>query len=109
MRLDVPYFSIYSVQRQTILPTTGKWVTHIAACCPPDFYSYSIKLNQEIFFLLYCRFLQVVAYRQFTRMIHSKLKDRRIPLPACAYTAIHFTHSDECKGYDDLETDDESL
>ena len=46
-------------------------------------------------------------------MIHGKLKDRRIPLPACAYTAIYFTHNikngDEFKGYDDLETDNESL
>ncbi|CAB4020702.1 Hypothetical predicted protein [Paramuricea clavata] len=59
------------------------------------------------------RFLRVVAYRQFTRMIHGKLKDRRIPLPACAYTAIHLTHNnkngDEFEGYDDLETDDENL
>ena len=46
-------------------------------------------------------------------MIHGKLKDRRIPLPACAYTAIHLTYNikngDEFEGYDDLETDDESL
>ena len=46
-------------------------------------------------------------------MINGKLKDRRIPLPACAYTAIHFTHNikncDEFKGYDDLETVNESL
>ena len=46
-------------------------------------------------------------------MIHGKLKDRRIPLPACAYTAIHLTHNikngDEFEGYDDLERDDESL
>jgi hypothetical protein len=70
-------------------------------------------LNQEILFLLYCRFLQVVAFRQFTRMIHGKLNYRRIPLPACAYTAIHFTHNikngGEFQGYDDLETDNESL
>jgi hypothetical protein len=46
-------------------------------------------------------------------MIHGKLNYRRIPLPACAYTAIHLTHNikngDEFEGYDDLETDDESL
>ena len=46
-------------------------------------------------------------------MIHAKLKDRRIPLPACAHTAIRLTHNiktdDEFTGYDDLETDDESL
>jgi hypothetical protein len=46
-------------------------------------------------------------------MINGKLKDRRIPLHACAYTAIHFTHNikncDEFEGYDDLETDNESL
>lgn len=45
-------------------------------------------------------------------MIHGKLKDRRIALPSCAYSAIRSTHNvkndDEFKGYDDLETDDES-
>ena len=47
-------------------------------------------------------------------MVHGKLRDRRIPLPACAYTAIRSTHhikndddDDEFQGYDDLETDDE--
>jgi hypothetical protein len=46
-------------------------------------------------------------------MVHGKLRDRRIPLPACAYTAIRMTHNtkndNEFKGYDDLETDEESL
>ena len=45
-------------------------------------------------------------------MIHGKLKDRRISLPSCAYSAVRSTHNvrndDEFKGYDDLETDDES-
>ena len=45
-------------------------------------------------------------------MIDGKLKDMRIALPSCAYSAIRSTHNvrndDEIKGYDDLETDDES-
>jgi hypothetical protein len=71
------------------------------------------KIEPRKLFLLYCRFLRGVAYRQFTHMIHAKLKDRRIPLPACAHTTIRLTHNiktdDEFTGYDDLETDDESL
>ena len=46
-------------------------------------------------------------------MVHRKLKDRRVPLPACAYTAIRLAYTskndDEFKGYEDLESDDESL
>jgi hypothetical protein len=56
-------------------------------------------------------FLSVVAYWQFTRMVHGRLKDKRIPLPSCAYTAIRSTHKptdDAFTGYDELETDDES-
>ncbi|XP_028416038.1 uncharacterized protein LOC114539600 [Dendronephthya gigantea] len=37
------------------------------------------------------RFFRVVAYRQFTRMVHGILHDKRIPLPACAYHAIRST------------------
>jgi hypothetical protein len=57
------------------------------------------------------RFLRVVAYRQFTRMVHGRLKDKIIPLPSCAYTAIRSTHKptdDAFTGYDELETDDET-
>jgi hypothetical protein len=44
-------------------------------------------------------------------MVHDRLKDKRIPLPSCAYTAIRSTHKhtdDAFTGYDELETDDES-
>ena len=57
------------------------------------------------------RFLRVVAYRQFTRMVHGRLKDKRIPLPACAYNVIRSTYEikDEgFTGYEELETSDES-
>ncbi|XP_046862728.1 uncharacterized protein LOC124456292 [Xenia sp. Carnegie-2017] len=37
------------------------------------------------------RFFRVVAYRQFTRMVHGILRDKRIPLPACAYHVIRKT------------------
>jgi len=36
-----------------------------------------------------CRYLQSVAYREFPRLVYGYLGKRRIPLPACAYTAIH--------------------
>ena len=59
------------------------------------------------------RFFQGVAYRQFTRMVHGWLKDRRIPLPSCAYNIIHVhtTHKpkhDAFMGFDEIETDVES-
>ena len=57
------------------------------------------------------RFLRGVAYRQFTRMVHGRLKDKRIPLPACAYHIIRSTHEiedEEFAGYEELETSEES-
>ncbi len=43
-------------------------------------------------------------------MVHGWLKDR-IPLPSCAYTAIRSTFKleHEFNGYDDLQSEDESL
>ena len=57
------------------------------------------------------RFLRGVAYRQFTRMVHGQLKDRRMPLPSCAYNIIRTTHKpkhDVFTGFDEIETDVES-
>ena len=50
----------------------------------------------------------VVAYRQFTRFVHGYIKDKRIPLPACAYHAIRTAFKEEddnLRGYEDLEED----
>eukprot|EP00795_Rhopilema_esculentum_P006588 gene6588-biopygen632 len=33
-------------------------------------------------------FLRSISYRSFTRLIHGRLGNKRIPLPACAYNAI---------------------
>ena len=33
-------------------------------------------------------FLRSVSYREFSRLIYGFLGNKRIPLPACAYTAI---------------------
>lgn len=55
------------------------------------------------------RFLRVVAYRQFTGFIHGYLKEKRIPLPACAYHAIRSAFKekdDNFQGYEDLEEAD---
>jgi len=52
------------------------------------------------------RFLRVVAYRQFTRLVHGRLKEKRIPLPACAYHAIRTAFhekDDDFRGYEDLD------
>ncbi len=37
---------------------------------------------------IHCRFIRAVSYRQFTRLIHGRLGEQRIALPACAYDAI---------------------
>ena len=47
----------------------------------------------EIKYLSYCLFvfysyLRSIAYREFSRLVYSFLGNKRIPLPACAYTAI---------------------
>ena len=53
------------------------------------------------------RFLRSVAYREFTRLIHGRLRDKRTPLPASAYHAIRstFPSGEEYTGYS--EDDDE--
>lgn len=35
-----------------------------------------------------CRYLRSVAYREFSRLVYGYLGKKRIPLPACTYTAI---------------------
>lgn len=35
-----------------------------------------------------CSYLRSVAYREFCRLVYGFLGNKRIPLPACAYTAI---------------------
>ena len=57
------------------------------------------------------RFLRVVAYWQFTRMVHGWSKDGRVPLPFCAYNIIltkHKPKDNAFTGFDELETDVES-
>eukprot|EP00794_Sanderia_malayensis_P011529 gene11530-12719_t len=34
------------------------------------------------------KFMRAVAYRQFTQLVHGRLGEKRIPLPACAYHVI---------------------
>ena len=58
---------------------------------------------------VYYRFFRGVAYRQFTRLVHGILRDRRIPLPACAYNAIRTAFkvkTEYFEGYDDDDNDD---
>ena len=40
------------------------------------------------YYFVFSRYLRSIAYREFTRLVHGYLGKRRIPLPACAYTAI---------------------
>ena len=47
-----------------------------------------------------------MAYRQFTRLVHGRLKEKRIPLPACAYDSIRTTFKEQdgnFAGYEELE------
>ncbi|KAK3750113.1 hypothetical protein QZH41_009125 [Actinostola sp. cb2023] len=47
-------------------------------------------------------FLRSIAYREFSRMVYGFLGKKRIPLPACAYTAIRqkFKTDKEFTGFD---------
>lgn len=40
---------------------------------------------------LFCRYLRSIAYREFSRLVYGFMGKKRIPLPACAYTAIRKT------------------
>ena len=40
------------------------------------------------YFTVIFRYLRLIAYREFTRLVHGYLGKRRIPLPAFAHTAI---------------------
>lgn len=42
----------------------------------------------ELYYFVFSRYLRSISYREFTRLVHGYLGKRRIPLPACAYTAI---------------------
>ena len=56
------------------------------------------------------RFLRGIAYRQFTRLVHGRLKEKIIPLPACAYHAIRSTfkvEGDNFGGYEELVSEQE--
>ena len=37
---------------------------------------------------MFCSFLRSVSYREFSRLVYGLLGNKRVPLPACAYTAI---------------------
>jgi hypothetical protein len=58
----------------------------------------------------YFRFLRSVSYRVFIRLIYGFLGSRRMPLPACAYTAIQNAFpvgkQGDYTGFED-ESDDE--
>ena len=42
-----------------------------------------------VFFVLsFPRYLRAIAYREYTRLVYGYLGKKRIPLPACAYSAI---------------------
>ena len=45
-----------------------------------------------------------MAYRQFTKFVHGRFHDTRIPLPACAYNVIllELKVTDNFKGYESL-------
>ena len=46
------------------------------------------SIFQKFLFVSVFRFLRSICHREFTRLVHGPLGNRRIPLPACAYTAI---------------------
>ena len=66
--------------------------------------------NINLLFFFSPRFLHGIAYRQFTRLVHGRLKEKIIPLPACAYHAIRSTfkvEGDNFGGYEELVSEQE--
>ena len=63
------------------------------------------------FFILICRFLRSVSYRQFTRLLWDYLgNSKRYPLPCCAYNAIRkaFPSDDgRYRGFEEEEVEEE--
>ena len=41
-----------------------------------------------LFTCFFCRYLQSIAYREFSRLVYGFMGKKRIPLPSCAYNAI---------------------
>ena len=58
-------------------------------------FSVAQRLNLCYHFFLIGRYLRAVAYREFSRLVYGYLGKRRVPLPACAYTAIRETFPTE--------------
>lgn len=54
------------------------------------------------------RFLRSISYREFCRLVYGWLGSKRIPLPACAYSAIRaaFPVTSNETGYTGFEMDD---
>ncbi|XP_065070604.1 uncharacterized protein LOC135695443 [Rhopilema esculentum] len=47
------------------------------------------------------KFLRAISYREFTRLVHGRIGNKRIPLPACAYNKIRQKFpSEEMTGYE---------
>ena len=63
-----------------------------------------------LFSLFIFSFLRSVSYREFSRLVYGFLGNRRIPLPACAYSAIRKTlpcdKDEQFTGFDLDEEDD---
>ena len=52
------------------------------------YYIVQPKLNTFLFVFFFYSYLRSIAYREFSRLVYGFLGNKRIPLPACAYTAI---------------------
>ncbi|CAB3986906.1 Hypothetical predicted protein [Paramuricea clavata] len=94
-----PGFNCFCLQKQSLKMSADGYKTkkivkdkiilywHLINCCPVS------------------GFLRSVSYRGFTRMVYRFLGNKRIPLPACAYTAIRKTfpvsEKEEVTGYID--------
>lgn len=72
---------------------------------------YVFGINNISFTIFFsCSYLRSVAYREFSRLVYGFLGNKRIPLPACAYTAIRKEFpvgSDESFTGFDLDEDDD--
>ena len=74
-------------------------------------HSYEIKQQWPfIFHTFIFSFLRSISYREFSRLVYGFLGNKRIPLPACAYTAIRKAFPcDKDDGFTGFDLDEEDV
>ena len=90
--------------KTSVVKIQGKMTVN--PCTPPKTNSHLTSMAYTDEPLADDSWVEQYLRRQFTRLIHGRLKEKRILLPACAYHAIRTAFSEkdaDFTGYDDLQ------